>query len=314
MKTKFIYLAILAFLVLTALIMLFSFHARSPVLIVTEESFIGLYGQKRIQDEAFRASLSLFRPVRTVIVANDAGDDITALAVREISDQPFCVLFPSRFIRAARFYREQNPQIPVVILENRSQNTFVGSDNPDFFTYKTDIENDFYRAGVVAAAIASVTTPAGSQNRAESALTDLAADNEQNRRIVVFAEPNIMPQAREAFLLAINDLEKPPETRFFTSFSQFSDSPDIKCVVIAGTGFEFLDRKSGVPVIYFTWLDPFLVPADVVVIVNDSPWAQVVRAVRMINAGEDSGIIPSKFYVLDRKKFDRGTLRKITKI
>jgi len=292
MKIRFILLIILASLVLVSLVLVIIFHARPPVLIVTEQLFIDLYGEQRIRDETFRASIALYRPVKTVVIANDAGDDIISLAVSEISSNPFCVLFPIRFARSARLYQERNPNIPIILLEGHISRADANSLRGDFFIFKSDIESDFYRAGIAAAAL----------------------DNDQNGRIIVFLEHDIMSQAREAFLKALNDLEKPLETRFLTSFSQFSETADISCIVLAGLGIEYLDKKSGVPVIFFTWLNPFLIPADIAVVVNDSPWVQVVKAVRMVRAGETRGTIPSNFFILDRNKFDRETLRKILKI
>jgi len=292
-------LAISAGAVLAALIPLLVFHARAPVLIVTEQSFIGLYGKDRIRDEASRSSFALFRPVKTVAVANDSSDDIVPFAIAEVSSKPFCVIFPLRFARPARLYHEQNPEIPVVLLEGRFPDNStpsefaIGSGGSDgYFIYKTDINADFFRAGVAAAAL----------------------DEGKNGSIVVFLDSRIQRQAREAFMEAINELENPLEARFFTSFSQFYDISDISCVVAAGSGAEYLEKKAGVPVILFSWLNPSLIPSDVVLVVNDSPWAQVLGAVKMVKSGEKQGRIRSKFELQKNKKFDRGTLRKLHKM
>jgi hypothetical protein len=297
MKINRKFLTIAASLALAAIIPLLVFHTRSPVLIVTEQSFIDLYGEARIRGEALRSSLALFRPVKTVAVTNDAGDDIVRFAIDDVSSRPFCVLFPLRFARAARLYRGQYPGIPVVLLEGR----FPDNENPsafaidgdisDYFIYKTDIDADFYRTALAAAAL----------------------DKGKNGKIVVFLEPGLRRQAREAFLQALNDIESPLEPLFFTSFSQFSEMPDISCVVMAGIGSEYLDEKSGVPVIFFTWIDPSFLPADVVLVVNDSPWAQAVQAVKMSAAREEQGRIRSNFLLQNNKNIDRETLRKILK-
>jgi len=288
-------LAIIAAVALAAVVPLFVFFVRSPVLIVTDLSFISLYGQSRISRETLVSSLVLFRKVKTVSVTDDAGYDIVQFAVSEVSSNPFCVLFPLRFAQAAKLYRESNPRIPVVLLEGRhggGDSLSSLGDNPnDYFVYQTDIENDFFRAGLAAAAL----------------------DMGKNGKINVFLESRIRTQAREAFLRALNSLEKPLEAQFFTSFSQFSDIPDLSCVVLAGIGTEYLEREAGVPVIFLTWLDPSLVPVDVVLIVNDSPWAQAVEAVRMVKARLGQGRIQSKFQVLNSKSIDRNTLRILKK-
>jgi len=294
MKLKPKALVIIVSLALVLLVPLLVFFVRPPVLVVTDLSFISLYGQSRIRRETLMSSLVLFRRVKAVSVADDAGSDIVPFAVSEVSSSPFCVLFPLRFAQAARLYRESNPRIPVVLLEGRHGGgdfTSVGDNPNDYFVYQTDIENDFFRAGLAAAAL----------------------DMGKNGKIAVFLESRIRTQAREAFLRALNSLEKPPEALFYTSFSQFSDIPDISCVVLAGVGAEYMEKEAGVPVIFMTWIDPSLVPVDVVLVVNDSPWVQAVQAVRMVKASMGQGLIQSKFQVLNGKSIDRNVLRKLKK-
>jgi hypothetical protein len=315
LKVKQLIIAISVFVLIAVLIPLFVFFSRSPVLIVTEQTFVGFYGAERLRRETSLASFLLFRPVKNVFVANDTGDDIVSLAVSEISERPFCVLFPLRFARSAQLYRQQNPQNSVVILEGRySENErpsafAIGRNTSEYFLFKTDIDSDFYRAGMTAGAIVSST-----------------ADDNQYGRIVVFLESNLLSQARGAFLRGLNDFmiqERPPElqntelilpaTRFFTSFAQFSETSDISCVVLAGIGTEYIEKKTGVPVIFFTWLDPSFVPDDTVVVINDSPWVQAVEAVKMVSAGTMSGRIASEFSFLNTQRFDKRTLQKIKK-
>ena len=283
---------IVAVITLILLVPLIILEVRPPVLIVTDQAFLPLYGQTRIRRETLIATLALFRRVETVSVADDAGYDTVQFAVTGVSSRPFCVLFPLRFAQAARLYRESNPQIHVVLLEGRNDEgsglSSTGSSAGDFFIYKTDTESDFFRAGLAAAAL----------------------DMDKNGIIAVFLESGIEKQAKEAFLRAINSLEKPLETRFFTSFSDFSEIPGLSCVVLAGAGAEYLEQENGVPVIFMTWIDPFLVPDDVAIVVDDSPWAQAVEAVRMVTAGIGQGQIPSKFYIL-KKNIDKEVLHKL---
>ncbi|MDR0321152.1 MAG: hypothetical protein LBI28_06590 [Treponema sp.] len=292
MKIKPKILALIASAALAVIIPLIVFHSRSPVLIVTEESFIGLYGKDRLKKEAFRSSFALFRPIKTVTVVNDAGEDVVPFAVSVVSSKPFCVLFPLRFARSAKLYHEGNPQIRVVLLEGmftESENpsaSEVGGDISGYFVYKTDISADFYRAG----------------------RTAVAFDKGETGRFVVFLQPSFQIPAREAFQRALNDLENQRETLFFTSFSQYSDISDVSCVVLAGVGAEYLEKKTGVPVIFFTWLDPVFIPSDVVFSVNDSPWAQAVQAVKLVKSGKTTGLIRSNFQAIDRKKINRGFL------
>ncbi|WP_461256162.1 hypothetical protein [Treponema sp. R80B11-R83G3] len=302
-------LIIIASLALAVAIVLAIFYTRPPVLIVTEQSFIELYGKKRIKNEALHSSFFLFRPVRTVEVTNDASDDIVSFAVAGISAKPYCVLFPLRFVKSAQIYRGQNPDIPVVVLEGRypeSENSAektLGADKSEYYIYKTDISDDFYNLGLAISALKPKDEPKNS---------DSAAEVEKNDKIVVFLEKNLT-QMKDIFLKGLYDRGILIETQFFNSFSQYSETPDISCVILAGLGFEYMDKKADVPIIFFTWIDPFLLPSDVVMVINDSPWAQARQAVRMVGAGEKNGLIKSEFMVLNKKKFDGNGIAKIKK-
>ncbi|MDR2543379.1 MAG: hypothetical protein LBC80_08040 [Treponema sp.] len=320
-KKRLIILITASLIFLLTLVLVIVFNLRSPVLIVAEQAFVGFYGEKRIRKETLFASITLFRPVKNIFVANDAGDDIVSLAVSENSSEPFCVIFPLRFVRAAQVFQRQNPQVPVVILQGRfleNQNLALSSvyrNNSDFLFYKTDITSDFYRAGLAAAAF----------------------DNGKNGTIMIFVCPDIDSSVRNDFIQGVKDYEHRPKssgraqanddemeiigrntrthpnTVFFTSFSQFVEVSDLSCVVIIGAGTEYMEKKTDVPVILFTWLDPSLVPDNVVLVVNDSSWAQVVHIVRLWGSEEALGFIPSKFHFINTKNIDRRVLRKIQK-
>jgi hypothetical protein len=289
---------IAASLALPCLVIFIVFLARSPVLVVTDFSFTILYGEKRIRSETAHSSLVLFRRVKMVIVADDAGDDIVQLAVTGASSKPHCVLFPLRFAQSARNYREKNPGIPVVLLEGRyaeegNPSSFaIGSSTDDYFIYKTDITADFYRAGLAAAIL----------------------DGEKNERIAVLFESGFQTQAREAFSKALSDAGTTLQTSFFNTYSQFTGNQNISCVVLAGTVADYLEKYSGVPVIFFTWIDPGLIPPDVALVFNDSPLIQTVPAVRMVAAGMTKGQIPSKILLTGGNGIDKSAIRKLRKI
>jgi archaeosine-15-forming tRNA-guanine transglycosylase len=291
MNRKIIFLAVLAGIALAAAVPFIVFHARSPVLVVADNSIIQLYGSSRISREVFHSSLDLFRPVKTVAAADDSGDDMVQFAIAEVSSRPYCVLFPLRFAGAARLYREKNPQVRAVLLEGRSPENRETDVFQDIFTYKTDIEADFLRMGAAAAAI----------------------DGGKNGKIAVFMETQLQTRGKDAFLRALSDLEEPPAPLFYASYSQFSGISDLSCVVLAGAGAEYLENFSGVPVVFLTWIDPSLIPNDVVLVVDDSPWVQAPQAIRMAAAGLESGLIKSRFLVLNEKKIGAQALRKIKK-
>jgi len=293
MKLRFKILIIIAVLAAAAPVVVY--FMRSPVIIVTDLSFIPLYGEERIRSESLFASISLFRKVETVSIADDASEDIVMIAVSDISANPFCVIFPLRFVHSARLYREKNPQVRVILLGGRQNEeqflSVLGNKAGDFFIYQTDIDSDFYRTGIAAAALGM----------------------DGNGKIAVFTENSLLARAREAFLRGVNTLENPPETLFFTAISQFQDNSDISCAVLAGTGAEFFDREISAPVIFFTWADPSFLKEDVVLLVNDSPWVQCTQAVRMTAKYTEKGLIKSKFQLVNKKNIDKETLHKMLK-
>jgi len=302
-------LIIAAFIVMAAISAPVIFYFRSPVLIVTEQSFIELYGKKRLRNEALLSSIALFRPVKTVEVANDAGDDIVPFAVAEISIRPYCVLFPLRFVPSAQRYKEKNPNIPVVVLEGRHPEKenpvekMLGANISEYFIYKTDINDDFYNLGLAVSALKPKDEPKSD---------DSAPEAKKSNKIVVFINRNLT-QMKDIFIKGSFSRGILFETQFLNSFSQYSETPNIYCVILAGLGFEYLDKKTGIPVIAFTWIDPYLLPFDVVMVINDSPWAQARQAVRMVGAGEKNGSIKSEFVVLNKKIFDKDIIALIKK-
>ena len=481
MKKKFLVLLIIAAVFFVFVFIPFiMIKVRAPVLIVTEESFLELYGEDRVKSETFNSTAALMRTIKTVSVANETGDDLVSLAVSSMSAKPYCVIFPLRFARAAKLYREQNPGIKVILLEGRfpeyqrPSSFALGGNDPDFFIYKTDIETDFYRTGYAAAAIISSavkektdesneqesapviplekrtvavfwgvnianitavfkdalsdfvngkirkrsvrrteptnfwfgeqvtdtplpqpggqvpetpiprseeqeeTPAAGFEEQEES--SELEFEELEENRYLEFEEeegganlligeqeteyieqiealpsegaefstwnPSLIAIGREqaaerekasffsawefavlGWLRAVKDIEieevsadqpaeeliPAPDARFYSLFSQFSDDFGLSCVVLVDSGLEYLDRKTGIPVIIFSWLDLNLMPKDVVIAVDDSPWAQAVMAVRMAGKGKENGLIPSKFHFLDKNLFNRELLRKIKK-
>jgi hypothetical protein len=294
-KIKIKTITIIAILALVLIISFFIYLVRSPVLIINDLAFISLYGEERIKQEGQISSLVLFRRVRTVSVADDAGEDIVRIAITDVSSAPFCVIFPLRFARSARIYREQNPGIPVVILEGRQSNdsiySVIGQNLNDYYIYKTDINTEFQKAGRAAVAL----------------------DMGKNGKIAVFLDPQIQAQAANAFLQGMNSMENPPQALFFNDFSNFSEIPNLSCIVLAGSGAEFMEKNEGIPVIFFSWIDPSLLPVEAALLINDSSLAQTVEAVRLVSAGRKEGLLQSKFVDFKGDYIDRKILRKIYK-
>ena len=296
-------IAIPLIILIAAAIPFLYFYSLAPVLIITDHSFTLLYNESRIRKELRSSSLALFRPVKKITIADDVSADIIQFAIAEVSAAPFCVIFSLRFAQAARMYREQNPDIPVVLLEGRyPQNTnpasfaIGSSNNDDYYIYKTDIVKDFYFAGQAAAIL----------------------DRGKNGRIAVLLESNTPIEAREAFIRALEDMGKPLQTSFYASYTSFSEAAstglDWSCVVLAGIGSEYLENQSNTPIIFFSWINLSFLPDNVVMVFNDSPLAVTVRAVEMVTVGMTKGQIMSKREVISGNNTNKDTLQQLRNI
>jgi len=254
-------------------------------------------------------SLAMFRPVKIVAVANDAGEDVVPFAVSSAAMKPFCVIFPLRFVKSAVLYRELAPNIPIVVLEGRyleeesPSGNILGAEKSEYFVFKTDVNDDFYRIGLAVTAIKAKPSQKHENFISEEGKKD---------KVVVFIDRKLN-QIKDVFLRGLYDNGELFETLFYNTYSQHMEMSDISCVVLAGVGADFLDRRAGVPVISYTWINPSLLPFDVAMIVNDSPLAQTLQAVKMVKSGVKNGLIKSEFRVLDRTKFDRKVIAIIKK-
>jgi hypothetical protein len=272
------------------------FFIRSPVLIVIDIPFSSLYGgTRRVLLRQVFASLALFRQVKPVMIAEGAGPDVLVFAVEEaasrsLSRRPYCVLFPYRYSEAALRYREQFPGIPAVLLEGRAGQRSGIAAGSGLFVFKTDQESDMYRAGLCAAILSGGTG-----------------------KTVVFQDYSIEETGRRAFADGLREGGNGTAPLFLGGFYELSDFSGISCVVLAGSGAEYFEQNLTHPVIFYTWLDPGMVPPEVVLVFDDSPWALAVPAVKMIAKNQNEGRIPSDLLILSTKIADKDILRRLKK-
>jgi len=299
---------ILALLLLLLFIPFFILEQRAPVLIVADETFIELYGEKRLERELNRNTALLFRNVKIVPVSNEISDDLVPYSVSGISAAPYCVLFPLRFTSSAKLYHKENPDINVIILDGRNKNDVIDSSNletANLFKYKTNIEADFFKIGNIAAFFQ--LPPAKNE--------EFDVNQGQKNQVIVFLESNLYnsfdSKVKEAFNQGINRNENPPEVIFYNNYSEFVSNPDISCVVMVGAGSEFLENNKKTPILLYSWIDPSMSISSAAVIIDDSPLGQVYQAVKLFESGSKTGEINSRFIISDNKKKDKALLRKL---
>jgi hypothetical protein len=73
----------------------------------------------------------------------------------------------------------------------------------------------------------------------------------------------------------------------------------------------FLEKNQDIPVILFSWVDPAVTPSRVKVVFDDSPWAQVGAAVKILAGEKEPGNVPSRALILSKRIPDQGLLQNI---
>ena len=259
---------IAAFLALVIIALFFMF--RPPVLMVSDPYLTLLYGETRAWIKQIEISMILFRPFIPVVLSGNAPSEIVVEAIKAAHRAPKAVLFPYHYADAARRLRDELPEIPVLILGGRHEK----DPEDDFIIVTTDIEADYYRAGVYAAFLV-----------------------QEESGIVVFHDTNFIDSHQAAFE---NGLEKGgflelEEVVYVGSQFDYPSWRGISCVVAGGPAARFFERGMDIPVILFSWVDPRITPGNIKVLLDDSPWAMAVHSLRMLEQG--GGTLPSRLII-----------------
>ena len=264
------------------------FYLRSPVLVVTDNSFSVVYGVLRFTLRDVMTSLELFRRVIPVRVSESAGSDLVDLAVEEASPSPLAVLFPYRYLEGARNYREKYPGIPALVMMGREPK--IQAPDADLSFVYTDIVQELYRAGLCAAALTG-----------------------ENKRILFFSDRALSSEYRNAFQEGLRNqgfLDNPVYASVSTDYSSYSD---IGCVIVAGAASKFLERNLKIPIILFSWADPALTPRTVKLVFDDSPLVVAADVIKALSLQEVPGEIlaSSDPVILPARIEDKNDFRKI---
>ncbi|MCL1836275.1 MAG: hypothetical protein FWG46_01875 [Treponema sp.] len=276
--------------------------ARSPVLIVTDAPFAALYGPDRMKKEQSAASRALFRRVRPVPVADGAGPDIVEIAITKASARPFCVLFPRRLSVAAERYHGQFPDIRSVIIGGTTPASELPAPDDSLFVYGTDRDTDLYRAGLLAGLLAGLKqAPPGEEGFPPQ------------RTIVLWQDRFVTADQRDLFSRGAMERDGETAVVFIRGSGEMPEADTLSCVVLAGTGVDYLDRRPRSPVVFFSWLDPAMASPEIAVLFDDSPWGLAVPAAILAGKSQNQGQIPSKILILSDNIADNGIFRTLRK-
>jgi hypothetical protein len=252
------------------------FALRAPVLIVTDASFLSLYGPRRLREKQAAASIRLFRRVKPVIVAENAGTDVFVFAVEQAASKPYCVIFPSRYYQGALRYAGQFPLVPVLSLGSGESPPGAGR----LMSAGIRREADLYRAGRCAGLIAKKARETGGPDKGEN--------------ILILPGKALSPAERSAVLAGLREEGLETAPWFLDSSAEAAGFRGVSCTILTGPGAEYLEKGLKIPVILFSWLDPALTSREIVMIFDDSPWALAVPAVKLAVRGGEGANIPSE--------------------
>jgi hypothetical protein len=299
-----------------------TFMSRSPVLVVSDLVFDSIYGETRIRIKQAEASLRLWRRVKNVRIADDAGEDVAVFAVGAAAKKPFCVLFPYRYYNEAKRYAGEFPAVPVGVLQGRFRDlSGLGPDDggeENLFFIRTDSALDFYRAGqcaaVFAQAVAQVSPELPGEQLVSTQLPPEAggeggegspplAGHEPGEIFFLYDEL-VSDGDREAFNQGVADRGYERTPVYQNAGAAFTPRPNMACVVISAPSQSFFEQSLDIPVLLFSWIDPALTPSRIKLVFDDSPWVLAVPAVK--TAGRQGDIpdiidIPSEIQVLRRR-------------
>ena len=231
-----------------------AYLARSPILIVSDESFGMLYGQNRLKRQESGISRALFRRLIRVTVDESSGPDLIALAVEGAHKSPWAVLFPSRYIEGARNFLNDRPDVPVLVMAggNRGIQAEEG-----FAIINTDTALDLYRAGRCAALIAG------------------------EDRVFFASDGTLTDELKDTFQEGLRAQGHLEDTIWTTAGFDYASRSDLGCVVIAGTANVFFEQRIHVPIILFSWINPAYTPNSVKLVFDDSPLAFAAKALKL---------------------------------
>jgi len=291
------------------------FYARSPVLVVTEAPFVAIYGEARLKKERNSAVFALFRQVKPVMVADGVSPDMVILAISEASKRPACVLFPRSQAQAALRYHEQFPEIPAVVLRGLVLVPELPSPDGFLCVYGTDREVDLYRAGLFAGILGASRRNLAGQDEKQAEIQPESAAVAQTaaQTYVLWQDRTIQAAGREVFSRGVQELDPESSVVFINTAGQMPDVKGVACLTLTSAGADYLERNAPIPLILFSWLDPAILPREVVIQFNDSVWALAVPAVRMAMEQQAEGKIPSKPLIFSRKIADNNVFRTLKK-
>jgi hypothetical protein len=234
--------------------------ARRPLVIVMDDAFLSLYGEKRADTKRRLLCATLFRRVQFAVIALNAGRDEAGLAVRAAAKDPYLVLFPQRYLESAERYalaaREsgaQNKSRIVVLESGAGGGVYIGEAE----SMRIDRETDLYRAGRCAAILA------------------------RGQAVAFFYQGALPEPYKEAFADGLVSAGNDTEPLFYRYTETLRRPEETGCIVLfSAINASAYEVPRNTPVILFSWMNPQYTPNGVQVVFDDSPLAAAAHIAR----------------------------------
>ena len=282
-KQLFLFIVMVVFFLLIASEFVYLYMKRPPILVVTDNSFALVHGQKRVQNRTAALSRTFFRQVKPVLVNENSNHDQISVALESVSEKPWVVVVPWRYLNGGRFYKEKNPDIPVLVVGGP-----IGHIEEILSFARADLITDLYRAGASAARLAG--------GKKVVFFSDVFSASGANSAGISREE------YEEAFSSGFKTVAKDEEEPVFLANNlTYSDYSEVGCVVVSGPASQFLEKNRDIPIILFSWIEPALTPFDVKVLFDDSPWTFIQKAIKSYPGKGGELLIPSETIVFRGK-------------
>ncbi len=261
---------------------------RLPLVIVSDDAFETLYGERRAANARLMSSFELLRPVRIAMVASSASAEAAADAAEFAGGgkQPAGVLFPDRYLAGARIYSARFPERKVFVIGDRPEvgaparaddgRTVAGNEEPALIFFGPDREKDLYRAGMIAGLMPKQGRPA------------VRLGSSFNKS---------MDEASSAFSAGLASSGSNAEPLFLRPGDTLPVSAENISILVDGSPSMGLPSNAwiSIPRIVFSWIDPGLADPSVLLLIDDSPYSLAAGAFLRVVGKRNVDLSPSGF-------------------
>lgn len=222
------------------------FFIRAPVVFVSDDWFLRLYGPARNSTSRIISSIQLFRPVRELRFSELMDTQTMSETIQAFSKRtPYLVVFPERYRQIAALWEDSEITIPFVVLDS---------------SVYTDVQLDLYRAGALSALLAQNAGPVG-----------------------LFALPDTDAVLLDAFKAGYLSANGDSDVLYVPAAAS---SIEYACVTVFHSDAAVVSRIKSNQLIVFSWADPNYFGSNLLYVFDNSPWHLLVPVIKSFKNNE----------------------------